>query len=89
MHRSVPKGLQNYEMYTNSPVPLKAATGPVSLQVAAKIAKSVQDMHQLRDEAEVHTRAWSGLDHVLRPLGFLAAHGPTRSPAMLVTEIAM
>ena len=59
-------------------------------QVATKIPKLLQDpLHQLRDEADIHARAWARLPHVLRPLGFLAAHDPTGTPAMLVLEVAL
>lgn len=74
-----------------SPVPLtNEATGPVPLQVATKIPKSLRDpLHHLRDEADIHARAWGRLEHVLRPLGFLDAHGPTGTPPMLALEIAV
>lgn len=37
----------------------------------------------------MHARAWVRLEHVLRPLGFLDPHEPTRTPPMLVLEIAL
>lgn len=45
--------------------------------------------HDLEAEADVHARAWARLDHVLKPLGFLAADHETGTPAMLVSEIGM
>ncbi|CAN0264908.1 unnamed protein product, partial [Ascophyllum nodosum] len=47
----------------------------VLMQVAAKVPIVVQDpLGKLRTEAEKHAQAWMELDHVLRPIGFLAAH---------------
>lgn len=61
-----------------------------ALQVAIKIPNVVYDpMGQLRAEAAMHAEAWLRLDNVLRPLGFLAAHDETGTPAMLVMEIAV
>ncbi|CAN0058885.1 unnamed protein product, partial [Ascophyllum nodosum] len=57
--------------------------------VAAKVPIVVQDpLGKLRAEAEKHAQAWMELDHVLRPIGFLAAHDTTGTPAVLLTEIA-
>lgn len=50
----------------------------------------VQDPNRLlRKEAEVHVLAWLKLGYVLSPLGFLAAHDKTGTPAILVLEIGM
>lgn len=68
----------------------KPMTDPGLFQVAIKIHKLPHDpLNQLRAEADMHTRAWLRLDHVLRPLGYLPAHAPTETPAMLVLEIAL
>ena len=62
----------------------------VNKKVAAKVPLVVQDpLGKLRAEAEKHAQAWMELDHVLRPIGFLAAHDTTGTPAVLLTEIAM
>ncbi|CAM9571594.1 unnamed protein product, partial [Ascophyllum nodosum] len=62
----------------------------VIMKVAAKVPTVVQDsLGELRDEAEKHAQAWMDLDHVLRPIGFLAAHDTTGTPAVLLMEIAM
>ena len=58
--------------------------------MAAKVPRVVQDpLGELRAEAEKHAQAWMELDHVLRPFGFLSAHGETGTPAVLLMEIAM
>lgn len=58
--------------------------------MAAKVLRVVQDPHgELRAEAEKHAQAWMELDHVLRPIGFLDAHDPTGTPAVLLMEIGM
>lgn len=70
--------------------PYQRGTGPAPLQVATKIPKSLRDpLHNLRDEADIHARAWVRLEYVLRPLGFLDAHGPTGTPPMLAVELAV
>ena len=59
-------------------------------QVATKVPRVAQTpLGELRAEAERHVQAWMELSHVLRPLGFLAAHDQTGSPAALVMEIGM
>ena len=45
--------------------------------------------HDLETEADMHATAWAQIDHVLKPLGFLAADHATGTPAMLVSEIGM
>ncbi|CAM9571173.1 unnamed protein product [Ascophyllum nodosum] len=60
------------------------------MKVAAKVPIVVQDpLGELCAEAEKHAQAWMELDHVLRPIGFLAAHDTTGTPAVLLMEIAM
>ncbi|CAM9827730.1 unnamed protein product [Ascophyllum nodosum] len=61
----------------------------VIMQVAAKLPIVVHDpLGKLRAEAEKHVQAWMELDHVLRPIGFLAAHDTTGTPAVLLMEMA-
>lgn len=63
---------------------------PQFLQVAAKIPKlSTNPRNELHAEADMHARAWLQLNHVLRPMGYLPAHTPTGTPAMLLMEIAV
>lgn len=60
------------------------------VKVALKVHKVVDDPHRhLRSEAEIHAQAWTELRNVVRPLGFLAAHEITGTPALLVMEICM
>lgn len=59
-------------------------------QVAAKVPRVVQDpLGELHEEAKKHAQAWRELQYVLRPYGFLTAHGETGTPAVLMMEIAM
>lgn len=57
--------------------------------MAAKVPRIVHDpLGTLREEAEKHTKAWTDLNHVIIPFGFLAADDYTGTPAALVMEIA-
>jgi len=59
-------------------------------QVAVKVPRVVHDPSgELHSEAEKHANAWADLEYVLLPFGFLFAHGPTGTPAALVTQIGM
>lgn len=52
--------------------------------------QNVGDPHgDLEREAQMHAQAWVELDYVLKPYGFLAAHEPSDTPAILVMEIGV
>lgn len=60
------------------------------LQVALKTNQAAHDpLQMLHAEAELHAYAWLHLPYVLRPLGFLDAHDPSGTPAVLVVEIGV
>lgn len=56
--------------------------------MALKVNAVVDDpLDELQTEAEQHLQAYSRLDNVLRPLGFLKAHASTGTPAVLIMEV--
>lgn len=59
-------------------------------QVAVKANQAANDpLQMLHAEAELHAYAWLHLPYVLRPLGYLDAHDPSGTPAVLVVEIGV